>query len=55
MDEKKLAFWQEIIVKQQDSGLSVRKYCEENNLKKSRYYYWQDNIKAQGIPFAKGT
>ena len=32
--------WQQRILTQKSSGLSVRKWCAENKIQESRYYYW---------------
>lgn len=37
----RLASWQQIFADRTASGLSVKDYCEANNLKKDQYFYWQ--------------
>ncbi len=32
--------WQQRILTQKASGLSVRKWCAESNVQEGRYYYW---------------
>ena len=32
--------WQQRVLEQQTSGLSVRRWCAEQNIRESRYYYW---------------
>ena len=35
-----VAFWKKHIIDRKLSGLTVKAYCEENNLTAGRYYYW---------------
>lgn len=37
----RLASWQQIFAGHAASGLSVKDYCEANNLKRDQYFYWQ--------------
>lgn len=37
----RLASWQQIFADRVASGLSVKDYCEANNLKRDQYFYWQ--------------
>lgn len=37
----RLASWQQIFAERAASGLSVKDYCEANNLKRDQYFYWQ--------------
>lgn len=37
----RLASWQQIFSDRVASGLSVKDYCEANNLKRDQYFYWQ--------------
>lgn len=32
--------WRQRILEQKSSGLSVRKWCADENIRESRYYYW---------------
>lgn len=32
--------WQQRILEQQSSGLSVRRWCSEQKIVESKYYYW---------------
>jgi len=41
--EKKLD-WQEKIQKQQESGLSVQRWCHENQISKHNFCYWRDKL-----------
>lgn len=36
----RLASWQQIFADRAASGLSVKDYCEANNLKRDQYFYW---------------
>ena len=37
----RLAAWKQIFADHAASGLSVRAYCEANNIKRDQYFYWQ--------------
>lgn len=36
--------WKENILKQQKSGLSIARWCRENNLAVHNYFYWRKKI-----------
>ncbi len=37
--------WLEVIKDRQNSGLSVKDYCERAGIKRNKYYYWQRKIR----------
>jgi hypothetical protein len=41
------AWWQEQIVKQQASGLSVRRFCEAEGLGEASFYAWRRTLQAR--------
>ena len=40
-----LASWKQIILAQQNSGLTAAKYCRQQNIKYNAFYYWQRKIR----------
>ena len=38
--EVRLRQWREIIHARQESGLTVKDYCESHGITKDSYYYW---------------
>ena len=51
MDTRKVAQdyrrskWAEIMRDRQESGLSVRTYCNQHDIKECTYYYWQQKLR----------
>ena len=41
--EKQLE-WKGLIEQQRQSGLSVKKWCRQNQIRFSAFYYWQDKL-----------
>lgn len=41
--------WREIIKRYNESGLPVRKWCDENNISPARYYYWLRVIRQDSL------
>jgi hypothetical protein len=41
--EKRLE-WQELIQKQQVSGLSIQKWCSQNQIKFHQFCYWKEKL-----------
>ena len=41
----RLKKWSAIIVERQASGLNVREFCRERNIKEHIYYYWLKRIR----------
>ena len=57
-EPQKLAEWSDIVSQCRNSGLSVRQWCQENQINISNYYKWQRKIYAlakaqQEVQFAK--
>jgi len=38
------AEWAEIISRQQSSGLSISRYCREQGIRESRFYWWRKRL-----------
>lgn len=45
--------WQQRILTQKSSGLSVRKWCADNNVRESRYYYWLKVLRNDELAVSK--
>ena len=41
--------WLQLINEQQESGLSIRRWCRENNVTASQYYYWLKIVRQDSI------
>lgn len=41
----KLQQWSEIFQKRRESGLTISKFCEENNIRPQKYYYWLKRVR----------
>lgn len=41
--------WMEIIKRHSGSGQSIRQWCEENNISKGKFYYWQRAIREESL------
>ena len=41
----RLQHWAEILQKQKESGLNIRLFCEEMEIKEHRYFYWQRKLR----------
>jgi len=41
--------WREIIRRYNESGLSVKKWCNENNIAINQYYYWLRVIRQDSL------
>lgn len=41
--------WVELIKQQKESGLSVRKWCQENDISPARYYYWLKIVRQDSL------
>ena len=37
--------WSEVMRVRRESGLSVRAWCAENNIREKTYYYWQNKLR----------
>lgn len=47
--DKKLE-WEEKIRKQKESGLSVERWCRENQISPHTFYYWKDRLFPKPLP-----
>ena len=43
----RMAQWMKLIKECQDSGLSVKSWCRQNDVKESGYYYWLKKIRKE--------
>lgn len=43
MENQKLNFWYNHVRTQRDSGLTIKEYCEQNNISKSTFDHYQKN------------
>ena len=43
--EYRLAQWSEIMQKRVDRGQSIKAFCEEENIKRNTYFYWQRKLR----------
>ncbi len=41
--------WMEIIKRHSKSGQSIRQWCEENDISKGKFYYWQRVIREEAL------
>lgn len=41
--------WMEIIKRHSESGKSIRQWCEENDISKTKFYYWQRVIREESL------
>jgi len=46
-NEERRAFWQMAIEMQQESGLSVRKFCEREGLSDASYFSWRRKLRQE--------
>jgi len=46
--------WAQIIRAKNESGLTVKDYCENNSISENAYYYWLRKIRASAIEAAGG-
>ena len=47
--EYRMAHWAKIISDQKESRLTIREYCEKNDLHENSYYYWQKKLRTVAI------
>jgi len=41
--------WQQQVLDQQASGLSVRRWCAEQNIRECKYYYWLHVLRSEEL------
>ncbi len=44
-DARREALWREVLVRQQQSGLSVRAFCQRQGLSQASFYAWRRTLK----------
>ena len=42
--QERLDYWTGIIMARRSSGMTVRSWCQENNISEKTYYYWQKRL-----------
>src|SRR5438105_2547007 len=42
--EEKKQKWEQLISQQRESGLSIQRWCQKNEVFISSFYYWQDRL-----------
>ena len=47
--EHRLSHWSEVIKERQESGLTVKAYCESIGIHTNIYYYWQKKLRAKAL------
>ena len=47
-NEEKRAFWRMVVQMQEESGLSVRKFCEREGLGQASFFAWRRKFRAEG-------
>ena len=50
----RLQQWSQAIHARNESGLTVKEYCENNNISENAYYYWLRKIRESTIEAASG-
>jgi transposase-like protein len=53
-DPKKESLWRDRLNRQSRSGLSVRAFCERDNLKEAAFYFWRREIRHRDAQAAAG-
>ena len=43
--EYRLAQWLPIVQECRESGMTVRSWCQQNNVDEKRFYYWQNKLR----------
>jgi len=41
--------WKTLIEQQQQSGLSIKKWCLQNQVRPQAFYYWKDKLFSKGL------
>lgn len=50
----RMSQWAQIIHARNESGLTVRDYCDQNGLSENAYFYWLRKIRASAIEASGG-
>ena len=43
--EFRMAHWSQVFKERKESGLSIRAFCEQSEIKEKTYYYWQRKLR----------
>lgn len=46
-DEEKERYWEKVVGDAARSGLSIRAYCREHEVKESQFHWWQRKLKGR--------
>ncbi len=44
--------WAGLIQERVDSGMTIKEWCRESNIKESQYYYWLETLRQEEISAA---
>jgi hypothetical protein len=47
--------WQKRILEQRASGLNVKRWCVDNQIRENRYYYWLKVLRNEELALSKPT
>jgi putative transposase len=53
--EYRLSGWLPIIKECRNSGMSVKNWCEQNNVNEKRFYYWQRKLREPSMILKVGN
>ncbi len=53
--EEKRAFWRMVVQMQEESGLSVRRFCEQEGLGQASFFGWRRKFRAEGAERRDGS
>jgi len=48
--QQKIKYWQNIFKQQQNSGLSIIKFCRDNKVNASTFYAWRKRLSGEAVP-----
>jgi transposase-like protein len=43
----RLDFWRQVVAKQQQSGISVRAFCQQHGISEYSFYHWRKRLREQ--------
>ncbi|WP_036943150.1 IS66 family insertion sequence element accessory protein TnpA, partial [Pseudobacteroides cellulosolvens] len=46
-EEYRLSQWAQVIQAQQESGQSIKDFCESTGIRKNKYFYWQKKLRSE--------
>jgi hypothetical protein len=46
-EEYRLSQWAQVIQAQQESGKSIKAFCEATGIRKNKYFYWQKKLRSE--------